>query len=85
LKYFELDEEDFPTQTVNDKVAIFGDNLETFLNSEWPEWTTSCAEVEAAAGVLLKKNQLAYRIATVNAEGAVPKMLTQILRKLEEV
>ncbi len=84
LKYFELDEEDFPAQTVENKVAIFGDHLEAFLDSEWPEWTASCADVEADAGVSLKKNQLAYRTATVNAEGSVPDMLTKILKKLEE-
>ena len=61
LKYFKLDEEDFPVQTVENSVAIFGDHLEAFLDSEWPEWTASCAAVEATAGISFKKNQLAYR------------------------
>ncbi len=85
LKYFKLNEEDFPAQTVEKTVAIFGDHLEAFLDSEWPEWSTSCAAVEDTAGVSLKKNQLAYRTATAKAEGTIPEMLVQILRKLEEV
>jgi putative ATP-dependent endonuclease of the OLD family len=85
LKYFKLGEEDFPVQTVENSVAIFGDHLEAFLDSEWPEWTASCAAVEATAGISLKKNQLAYRTATAKAEGSIPEMLAQILKKLEEV
>ena len=58
---------------------------EAFLDSEWPEWTTSCAAIESSAGISLKKNQLAYRTATIKAEGTVPEMLEQIMRKLEEM
>ena len=85
LRYFELDEVDFPTQQVGNRVAIFGDHLEAFLETEWPEWVTSCASVEAAAGVSLKKNQFAYRTATAEAQGSVPDMFDLILKKLEEV
>lgn len=85
LKYFELDEVDFPPQQIGDAVAIFEDHLEAFLEAEWPEWTTSCAEVEDSAGVSLRKNQFAYRVATVAAGGSVPEMLEQVLNKVEEV
>lgn len=85
LKYFRLYEEDFPAQIVDNKVAIFGDHLEAFLDSEWPEWTVSCANVESTAGISLKKNQLAYRTATTKAEGTIPEMLEQILVKLDEM
>lgn len=85
LKYFKMYEEDFPAQTVENSVAIFGDHLEAFLDSEWPEWTVSCANIESAAGISLKKNQLAYRTATTMAEGTIPEMLEQILLKLEEM
>ena len=83
MKYFKLAEEDFPTQTVEDTVAIFGDHLETFLDSEWPEWRASYNTVETTAGISLKKNQFAYRTATAEAEGAIPEMLTLILKKVE--
>lgn len=85
MKYFKLAEAEFPAQTVGDAVAIFGDHLEAYLKSQWPEWAASCAAVEAAAGVSLKKNQLAYRTATAGAEGDVPEMLAQVLEKVEEM
>jgi hypothetical protein len=81
LKYFGLAEADFPTAVVNDKVAIFDDNLESFLMANWTEWITACNDVAVAAGISLAKNQLAYRMATLNAEGTVPEMLAKILIK----
>lgn len=81
LKYFALNEEDFPAGIIENEVAIFEDNLETFLTTHWVEWSGACDQVEAEIGVSLKKNQLAYRMATSKAEGTVPEMLTQILSK----
>ncbi|MEO5917327.1 MAG: ATP-dependent endonuclease [Luteolibacter sp.] len=83
LKYFGRPEEDFPSAIVDEKVAIFEDHLEAFLTTNWPEWITACIDVEAAAGISLAKNQLAYRSATLKAEGSVPEILTQILAKAE--
>lgn len=83
LKYFGRTEDDFPSEIVADEVAIFEDHLEAFMSASWPEWNKSCNDVEAAAGISLKKNQLAYRMATHKAEGAVPEMLMQILAKAE--
>ena len=82
-KYFTLEEEDFPSQIVSDKVAVFEDCLEVFLNSEWPEWTASCKAVEEKAGIPNMKNQLAYRVATAEAKGTIPEMITQMLEKME--
>lgn len=81
LKYFNRAEEDFPSAIVANEVAIFEDFIETFLSASWPEWITACNEVEATAGIILGKNQLAYRTATIKAEGTVPEMLKQILKK----
>ena len=83
LKYFGRAEEDFPAAIVADNVAIFDDHLEGFLSVHWPEWVTACAELEANAGIKLKKNQLAYRTATLKAAGTVPEMLQRILAKVE--
>nr|WP_293604788.1 TOPRIM nucleotidyl transferase/hydrolase domain-containing protein [Polaromonas sp. UBA4122] len=83
LKYFGRTEEDFPSATVAEEVAIFEDHLEAFLAANWPEWIMACNDVAAAAGINLAKNQLAYRTATLQAEGAVPEMLMQILAKAE--
>lgn len=85
MKYFNLSEEDFPAQTVESMVAIFSDHLEAFLASEWPEWITSCAAVEATSGISINKNPIAYRIATSQAEGSIPEMLTQILNKVNDL
>ena len=85
LKYFNLAEEDFPKQVITNSVAIFRDHLETFLDSEWPEWSISCSSIESEAGISLRKNQLAYRAATSQADGVVPEMLMQILQKTMEV
>lgn len=81
LKYFGRAEEDFPSAIVADEVAIFEDHLEAFLLTNWAGWAPACASVEAAAGISLAKNQLAYRTATLRAEGEVPEMLLQILAK----
>jgi putative ATP-dependent endonuclease of OLD family len=83
LKYFGRAEEDFPSAVVAADVAIFEDHLETFLSANWPDWIQACNDVADAAGINLAKNQLAYRAATLRAEGAVPEMLKQILAKAE--
>ncbi len=81
LKYFGVAEVDFPAETVGEQMAIFEDNLESFLTANWPEWGIACNEIEATTGVSLSKNHLAYRTATLKAGGAVPPTLQQILAK----
>lgn len=83
LKYFGRAEEDFPTLVVADNVAIFEDQLESFLATEWAEWVSTCQAIESAAGISLTKNQLAYRTATLEAKGAVPAVVEQILEKVK--
>lgn len=83
LRYFGLPEEDFPSATVGDNVAYFVDHLEALMSDSWPEWGVACNEIEAAAGISLAKNQLAYRTATLKAQGVVPEMLMNILRTVE--
>jgi len=79
LKYFALAEEDFPTETVGESVAIFTDHLEAFIGQHWPEWSQACRDVEAASGVILAKNQSAYRTATLQADGSTPQMLMDVI------
>ncbi len=81
LRYFGMHEEDFPSAVASGKAAIFGDHLESFLSDNWKEWFAACESVEADTHIKLSKNQLAYRTATLRAEGAVPEMLLQILAK----
>lgn len=84
LKYLGQAEVDFPAEQVGDRVATLADHLETYLESNWKEWSTSCAAIETAAGIQLAKNQQAYRTATLTAKGNVPNMLKQILAKAGE-
>ncbi|MFM0043033.1 ATP-dependent nuclease [Paraburkholderia sediminicola] len=81
LKYLGGTEVDFPSEQVGDRVATLSDHLENYLESNWTEWATSCAAIEVAAGILLAKNQYAYRTATLEAKGTVPEMLKRILTK----
>jgi len=85
LRYFSLTEVDFPSAMVADNVAIFDDNLESFMSANWAEWTTACNIVEDEAGISLAKNQLAYRTATLKANGVVPDMLVNILAKVKGI
>ncbi len=81
LKYLGETEVDFPSDQVGDRVATLSDQLESYLKANWPEWDRSYAAIETAAGIQLPKNQYAYRTATLEAEGAVPGMLKEILTK----
>lgn len=81
LKYLGEGEIDFPSERVGEHVATLSDHLESYLESTWTEWVTSCMAIEATAGIQLAKNQYAYRTATLEAKGTVPEMLKQILTK----
>lgn len=83
LRYFGMAEEDFPSARVAKEVAIFEDHLESFLSENWLEWHEACDKIEYFTGISLAKNQLAYRTATLKANGTVPEMLQQILTKAE--
>lgn len=81
LRYLGETEVDFPPDQVGDHMATLSDHLESYLDANWPEWSTSYAAIEAAAGIRLAKNQYAYRTATLAADGTVPEMFKQILTK----
>ncbi|WP_186033250.1 ATP-dependent endonuclease [Burkholderia gladioli] len=81
LKYLGEAEADFPPEQIGTQVATLSDHLETYLESNWNDWKTSCETIEDTAGIQLAKNQYAYRTATVEAKGTVPAMLEQILAK----
>jgi len=85
LRYFGLPEEDFPVAAVSDSVAIFADNLESFLEAEWPEWESRFTAEQEASGMNLKKNTFAYRKVTQEAAGQIPELLNQILMKVNQL
>lgn len=82
LRYFGLQEVDFPDAQVGSYAAVFEDHLETFMKEEWTEWAESCSGMESTTGVSLRKNQSVYRTATLDANGDVPEMLNAILAKV---
>lgn len=84
LKYFELEVEDFPQKQLTPAVAIFEDHLEEFLSIEWPDWITACQSLEREAGIVLAKNQDAYRKATLDSEGEAPQFLLDVLARALE-
>lgn len=84
LKYFELEVEDFPQKQLTPAVAIFEDHLEEFLSIEWPDWITACQSLEREAGIILTKNQDAYRKATLDSEGETPQFLLDVLARALE-
>ncbi|MCE4365074.1 hypothetical protein [Xanthomonas hortorum] len=81
LQYFGLGQEDFPAARTAENVAILDDHIEGFLSEKWQAWVAACQDLETNTGISLAKNQLAYRTATLRAEGEVPEMLLQILAK----
>lgn len=81
LRYFGLPEVDFPSESVEDMVAIFEDHLEGHLESNWPEWMSELSALEAASGLSVKKNQEAYRHVTLSAVGDVPRVFMEVLAK----
>lgn len=85
LRYLGEPEADYPAEGAGPVVAVFGDRLEDFLQTQWPEWADACAALEDATGVDLTKNSHAYRAATLAAGGDVPPLLTEILERTEGV
>lgn len=81
LRYFNLNEVDFPEQQITDRVAVFEDHLESFLEDYWPEWLELRNSLEHEHGVSLAKNHDGYRIVTMNCQGEPPQFLVEILRK----
>lgn len=84
LRYFGLDEDDFPPATITTTVAIFEDHLESILSASWPEWIDACMSVEAETGMDISKNQLAYRTVTLHSNGDPPDFLIGVLSKVRE-
>jgi putative ATP-dependent endonuclease of the OLD family len=84
LKYLGEAEVDFPSENLGERVATLSDHIESYLETNWTEWGTAYAAIEAAAGIQLPKNQYAYRSATREAKGTVPAMLMKILTKAED-
>ena len=81
LKFFNANEEDFPSESINTEFAIFKDCLESFIEEKWPEWGQACKKFETETNILLRKNHNNYRRVTFYAGGVVPQFLQDVLTK----
>jgi putative ATP-dependent endonuclease of the OLD family len=81
LRYFRLAEADFPPETVAPSVTILEDHLEALMDRDWPEWGVSCSRLEDELGIILGKNSVAYRKATLEAGGNACSLLAGVVEK----
>ncbi|SLM94309.1 predicted ATP-dependent endonuclease, OLD family [Brachybacterium faecium] len=72
---------DFPETGLHDQFAIFEDTLETFLETEWPEWIDFFQQWEVENSVLRSKHADTYRIVTSRAGGRIPEFFSKLLGK----
>ena len=79
MSYFGLFPEDFPGVIESVEVTILADHLEELIMREWPEWGTACKKIEEEAGVVLRKNEVGYRAATLSALGQPCPLLERVL------
>lgn len=84
LRYFGVAEADFPATSKYDKVAIFENNLESYLNQEWTGWEAECRTQAAVSNTALSKNHLLYRTATASAPGEPPEFLLEVIGQLTD-
>lgn len=83
LAYLGETETEFPAEIVGTNASTLSDQLEDYLSSNWTEWVEACAATEADSGIELKKNQHAYRTATLRAGGDTPQFLQRVLDRAE--
>jgi predicted ATP-dependent endonuclease of OLD family len=83
LAYLGEGESEFPSEMVGTNASTLSDQLEEYLSQNWTEWVDACAEIETDSGIELKKNQHAYRTATLRAGGEAPAFLQQVIDRAE--
>ena len=71
---------DWPSTEVGSSHATFEDNLETFLEAEWPEWIAAVGAIRAAGLGDPQKNGILYKDATRKAAGEPPQHFVDVLR-----
>lgn len=74
-----LDKCDIPSERVEEEYAVFENNLEYFMISNWPQWAGYCKDLSERTGANLSKNSSIYRRGTMEAPGEVPSFLKNII------
>jgi putative ATP-dependent endonuclease of OLD family len=80
LRFFDRSEEDWPAGVITSRLTFVDGGLEQALAKEWPGWAeTRQGLLEAGAG-FDGKDHATYEEAALHAPGAVPELLTALIR-----
>ncbi|GAA2087708.1 AAA family ATPase [Actinomadura alba] len=79
LAYLGAVPEDWPQTKVHDTYAVLRDTLETYLESEWPEWCSARQKIVAEGRGNEGKNFVTYRQAAIEAVTTPPAWLSDII------
>jgi hypothetical protein len=79
LTYLGGTPEDFPQTAMGTGYAVFHETLETYLEQEWPEWTTAKKQLVMDGAGSDKKHEETYRQAALNADGHPPHLLASVV------
>ncbi len=79
LRFFDLDEEDFPAGPVTPNLTFTDGGLEEALARDWPEWGTKRTELVAEGLGYEGKNSATYELAARDATGEPPEVIVAVL------
>ncbi|MEW2355970.1 ATP-dependent endonuclease [Spirillospora sp. NPDC029432] len=83
--YFGGAVEDHPATKVHEHYAVVHDCLETYLESDWPEWETARWRLVEEGRGLDGKHEDTYRQATVDAAAGPPAWLSDIINRVMDL
>lgn len=79
FRYLGLTEEDYPIGLARSCAAALPGNLETFLQSEWPEWAAKLDEIISRGEGARGKNAATYGVATDECSSEPPELLLSVV------
>ena len=66
LRYFDVEEEDYPEGLVSPELLAISDTLESIIDDDWPEWNTELARTIASGRGVGNKNAATYALVSEN-------------------
>ena len=66
LRYFDVEEEDYPEGLVSRELLAMSDTLESIIDDDWPEWNTELARTIASGRGVGNKNAATYALVSEN-------------------
>lgn len=79
LRFFGLDEEDWPTGPVAPNLTFVDGGLEEALAEQWPAWASTRQELIESGSGFSGKDQATYEEAALHAPGEVPELVKTLL------